>query len=262
MAQNSSDKLVELLNEEFTPQKEFTPENIVFATPAAEVGEDYDTTLLVTGVPGKGYYGDASIKYTRISLAALGTGLQLHSETGFTKQDVVDMINAMRVAFLTPDDLEDFTIPPLNPGESADVTLQARALSLGWVGQNTVTLIYGKPQLASVVGVRDLLERKHPGGRSDVPSAWAMLYYMDFTSYRDVLLIDPETGLYADAAALLDLTARLGVPGWSPFSPYDRATSEVPGSNQDFDRVVVQNSIYSASVLGPIYFHYNTFDEV
>ena len=262
MAQNSSDKLIELLNEEFTPQKEFSTSNIVFATPTAEAGEDYDTTLLVTGVPGKGYYGDAAIKYTRISLAALGSDLVLHSETGFTKQDVVDMINAMKVAFLTSDDLEDFTIPTLNPGDEAAVTIQARALSLGWVGENTVTLIYGKPQLASVVGARNLLERRHPGGRADMPSAWAMLYYMDFTSYRDALKIDPETRTYTDAAALLDLTARLGLPGWSPFSPYDMPTSGVPGSNTDFDRVVVQNAIYSAKMLGPIYFHYNQFDEV
>lgn len=261
MIETSREKLIAFLNADFTPQKEFTKKNLAFSDPAVDLGEEWNTKMLIKGVPGKGYYGQVEVQYRRVSLTQLGDAVEIRQEEPFTIEQICIQLNGLMGAFLSPEDLEEVELPVLTVGQSAVVTLTAKGDSIGWADQVTITITFGKPYLRAVVPSRSLLNtRLPPGGRTDYPSAWALLFYTDFTSYRDALLIDPETKLYTDPDALQALTLRLGIPSWGVMGAGDFSTAEVPTSNQDFDRVVIQGFLGSWGMYGPIYFHYNLLD--
>lgn len=265
MIESGADKLRELLNRTFTPQKEFTETNIKFQSPTVEVSEDYNTVMDVKGVVGKGYYGDVTIKYKRVDLADLGTEVEVRSETQLQPQDFCDLINSIAGSFISVDDLLPFTIPTLEIGViKAPVHIKANPDSVGWTGEVTIAVTFGRPHLKNILARNTLAAITPPGERYDYPAAWAMLFYHDFTSFRDALKIDTETRTYADGLAVQSVTSKLGIPNWALASPVDRATSAVPTSNQNFDRVVIQDYVGSGVMYGPIYFHYNTtkFDGV
>lgn len=264
MIDSGDAKLRELLNKTFAPQKEFTADNIQFQQPSVEVTDDYNTVLGVKGNMGKGYYGFVTVKYKRVDLAELGTAIELRKEGQLTLPEICDMLNSTSDTFLAESDLLPASIPNLLPGESHTVLLEANPDSIGWTGSVEITIRYGRPFLRAVLGRNTLTAITPPGERYDAPAAWAMLFYQDFTSIRESLRIDPVTNLYTDALAVQSVTSKLGIPNWAVANPRDYPTSAVPDSNQNFDRVVVQNYVGTSAMYGPLYLHYNTtkFDGV
>lgn len=258
MFESSNEKLIELLNTEFTPQKEFSDKNIRFEVPAEEATGDYNTKMVVKGIPGNGYYGSVELKYRRVTLSSIGNSIELRKEGQLTLAEICEMLNSSRNTFLSTADLEPIDIPNLNVGDSHVLTLTAKVDSVGWTGSQDITIRYGKPYLDVVVGRPSLETLTPPGERLDVPAAWAMLYYQDFTAFRDSLKIDKVTGRFVDASLIHEVTHKLGIPGWAEHWPGDYPTSAVPTSNQNFDRVVMQDYVGSGQMTGPIYFHYNT----
>lgn len=258
MIESSSEKLIDLLNTEFTPQKEFSDKNLRFELPAEEVTADYNTKMMVKGVPGKGYYGSVELKYRRVPLSAIGDGVELRKEGQLTLEEICEMLNSSRNTFISVEELEDVVIPPLVAGDAHVITLTAKAGSIGWTGSQDITIRFGRPYLSVMIARNSLAAITPPGERYDVPAAWALLYYQDFTAFRDSLAIDPKTGRFVDATPVHAVTHKLGIPSWAEAWPGDYPTSAVPESNQAFDRVVVQSFVGSGQMTGPIYFHYNT----
>lgn len=269
----SGDKLVILLNETFTPPTIFDDTRISFGVPTDAPGDatDYDTVVIGSAIPGMGYYGDAEIHYTRVPLLNLGT-VTLASLAVFTPATLIAALNAQCEAFLDVADFVAFTIPTIPNGGSAPLTLTADPSSLGWKGAVTITILHDKPQLSSVVGSKTLNAMVSPVPTSGWKNGKALLFNVDFTSYRDAIkptlfLINPQLGYmgFADYESLADVCARIGIPGFP--APYytsqvtDYATSQVPDSNQNFDRVVVMGYVPSGWLYpGPLYFHYNLLD--
>jgi hypothetical protein len=270
----SGEKLVVLLNETFTPPTIFDDKRITFGAPTDVSGQfaDYDTVVMGSAIPGMGYYGDAEIHYTRVPLSNLGT-VTLASLTGWTNASLIAALNAQCQAFLDPVDFQAFTVPTVDVGQTAPLTLTADPTSLGWKGSITLTLAHDKPQLSSVVGNKTLATLSDglstPGARGR-----AMLFNVDFTSYRDAIkpTLQPMWPLpapggygFADYAALSDVCTRLGIPGfpapqWT-MQVADHATSEIADSNKNFDRVVVMGYVGAGAFSpGPLYFHYNLLD--
>lgn len=265
MIESGADKLRELLNKTFTPQKDFTETNIKFQEPVEEVSADYNTTVDVKGVVGKGYYGTVSIKYKRVDLADLGTQVEIRSEKQLQPQDFCDLINSIADAFISVEDLQPFTIPTLEVGVvKAPVTIRANPGSVAWTGEVVILVTFGRSYLKDILARNTLQAITPPGERYDAPAAWALLFYQDFTSFREALKIDPKTRTYVDGLAIQAITSKLGIPNWALANPVDYPTSAVSNSNQNFDRVVVQTYTGTGMMYGPIYFHYNTtkFDGV
>jgi hypothetical protein len=258
MIESSSEKLIDLLNTEFTPQKEFTDKNLRFETPAEEVTEDYNTKMVVKGVPGKGYYGSVELKFRRVPLSVIGDDVELRKEGQFTMEEICDMLNSSRNTFISEPELEPIEIPNLTVGQSFVIKLIAKSDSMGWTGSQDITIRFGKPFLSVVIARNSLVAVTPPGERYDVPAAWALLFYQDFTAFRDSLKIDPKTGRFVDATAIHEVTHKLGIPSWAEMWPGDYPTSAIPESNQAFDRVVRQDYVGSGKMAGPIFFHYNT----
>lgn len=264
MYDTGSDKLRKLLNDTFSPQKEITENNVIFETPTTDVTEDYNTTMTIRGVPGKGYYNSVEIKYKRIDLAQLGDSVEIFKEGQHTLEEICTYLNNGYNTFLSVEDLEPVVIPVLPVGGSDYITLTAKSSSVGWTGSVDIAIGYGKPSLSIMLGKNSLGILNHPGGFNDFPVAWALLYYQDFTCIRDALKINTATGGFTDKLVVQALTSKLGIPNWVENSPRDYPTASIPDSNQAFDRVVVQSYIGSNDMYGPIYLHYNTttFDGV
>jgi hypothetical protein len=270
----SEEQLVIELNQTFLPPKIFDDTRISFGTPTAVTASDHDTEVVATGIPGRGYYGTALIKYTRVNLAALTGLVTLYSLNDFTLDVVCSMMNSQLGTFLAPVDFQPPTFPTIGAGSSATVTLVADPSSIGWTGQVDIVLTHDKPRLDQVVGVKSLIPLKWPtwpyvNGRD-------FLWNIDFTSYRDAIkptlqpmwpLPAPGGWGFADYASLIDVCTRIGVP-WFPNTGWtnqvsDNATSQVADSNQSFDRVVVMGYVPAGKFYpGPLYLHYKTFDKV
>lgn len=259
---NSADKLRRLLNDTNLPPKEFTEVNLRMDPPVTDVGDGYNTRLGLEGIPGRGYYGTDEVFYRRIDLATINRQTPIRSAVPLTPQVVIDLFNAVTGLFLTPDDVEPFIAPELSEGGSAVVTIVALPTSLGFTGSADIPLEYGRSWLDSVVGVRTLPVLKHPIDRLDYRlSARMLTWSKDFTSLRDSLLPD-KTGKYSNWAVLNAACLEMGIPSWGQSTVVDYATSEISDSNPSFDRVVIQRNVYSASMLGDLYFHYNILEEV
>lgn len=266
----SQKKLVLLLNSTFLPPQIFNESRISFGTPVAVTASDHDTEIVATGIPGQGYWGDATIKYTRVPLSRLAGVVSVYSTTQLTLASVVAAMNAEYGTFLTENDFVPQTLPTLQLGDSATVTLVAASTSVGWVGQVDITIAYGLPKLASVVGSKAVKSLKfdsypYPNGRD-------FFWDTDFSSCRDFL--KPQVAslpfgpayVFTNYAKLMGVIQKLGAPpfgqpdNWTDLQ--DQATSAVPDSNQKFDRVVTMRYApgghYGA---GPLYFHYNLFDK-
>lgn len=270
MADTSSDRLYQVLNDDELPPFDFTPANVALGVPVPDASGDWNTKLVLTGIPAeggavdpsqpvpKGYFGTETVFYTRVSLTALGTPT-VQSLDDFTLQSIIDQLNASLGTFLTVDDFEPVTIPTVPTGDSANVTLTAVAGSIGWIDTVTVTLTHDKPLLSAVIGVKALSALANPIGPNGKMPGYFLTGVFDFTSMRDSLVV--VDGNYADFPTLQSVLTKLGIPGFTQWTIEDLPTSSVPTANQSFDRVVVQSNVVASPMGGPLYFHYNLFDE-
>lgn len=271
----SEQKLTDLLNISNLPPKLFDHTRLTYGAPQAVAGSGYDTQVVATGIPGKGYYGDQTISYSRIDLSVLASKVSLFDVNPFTVDSIVSMINAQYATFLETSDLVPPSIPTLTQGgASGTVTLTADTSSIGWKGTVDITITYGKPPLTSVIGSKMLSTLKW----ADYPyrNGLEMLWKIDFTSFRDALAVkyyqaNPiylSFNGFTDYEKISDICIKLGIPwfpgpGWNQ-QVSDHATSEVPGSNTAFDRVVVMAPVQAGffrTYDGALYFHYNNFDK-
>jgi hypothetical protein len=260
---NSADKLRRLINDTNLPPKEFTERNLRLDLPVTEIGEGYNTKLEIEGIPGRGYYGTEEVFYRRIDLSTINRQTPVRTTVPLTAQVVLDLFNSVTALFLTIDDVEPFTPPVLNDGDSGEVTIVAVENSLGFTGSAVIPLEFGRSWLDSVVGSRNLPVLVHPIVRVDYRrSARMMTWSKDFTCLRDSLLPNPKTGLYSDWSRLQAACLEMGIPAWAQNGIIDYATSAVSDSNPLFDRVVIQRNVSSAQMLGDLYFHYNILEEV
>lgn len=260
---SSSGVIILYLNDVNVPPKTLNGVNVSFGTPEVlDDGGDYNTNVRLDAVPGKGYYGFVQLHYNREQLSALGD-THIQSTTGFTKQMIVDTINSLFSAQMETDDIEDPVIPEIGLGETATVKIIAKSESLGWVGEVDLEFEYAKTALNVIVRSKDLSVLQHSNiyYKSQfqwMPIAKFLSNDMDFTAFRDYMKPDPN-GRMIGVATIQTVMAKLGFPGFRPLTMGDYATSQVPDSNQEFDRVVVLN-IETDNMLGPIYLHYNNLD--
>lgn len=258
---DSVDKVLALVDETNTPPKPINARSVEAGAVSVEVGEEWNTRIELEGIPGRGYYGPAEFFYDRIALSSVLVSKPLRTEEALTVEVILKLFNAVTGLWVTEDDVESFTPPVLQEGEEGEVTLIAKAASKGFIGSIVVPLEYGRAWLDDAVVSRILPVLKHPIDVSRYISARMVTWSKDFTSLRDA--IKPTAfGKYTDWDTLQAACSQLGIPTWIEGSIVDKATSEVPDSNQSFDRVVIQSQVTSADMLGPIYLHYNILEEV
>lgn len=251
--------LLSLLNESNFPPTPFSALNLQMGEPLVG-GPTKNTLLTLTGVSGRGYSGSVDVEYDRILLDDfIVSNYPLRSDENLNQQGLLDFINRAHRLWLELSDFETFTVPSLQPGQSATVNIQLKEESLGWYsstgGDYSINYEYGRPYLEVVVGKKALsdIPPLAPAGKVN---GRMLLWGVDFTSIAPALKVTSQS-LYSDFATVLQVAAFNGCPAWLEGTIVDQPTSAVPDSNQSFQRVVVQTNVTSSEVEGPLYFHYN-----
>ena len=260
---DSASEIRRILNEDNLPPKEFTEQNLALGLPtAADGGTDYNSSLLLKSIPGRGYWGDDTVYYKRIPLDSIDHSTPLRTTATLTRASIIELVNKTFNLFLTDDDLEPFDIPAIGDGQNGQITITAKPTSLGFLNYMVLIIEYGRAWLDVAVNRRDLAQLKHPIAVDYRQSARMLTWSVDFTSLRDVLARDAKTGTYTDVATLQAACGAMGIPLWVQGTVSDQPTSAVPDANQDFDRVVIQRSVVSTNMVGDMYFHYNNLEEI
>lgn len=133
---------------------------VTISPPSTEVGSSgKNTAVTLTAVQGQGYTGTADVFYDRVALSSAPDGLStefLMPSPPATTHGLLDAINERYNLSLQPIDIVDTALPAANPDGSRSVTLQAAAISYGWIGTLAITLVPGTVDLADVILVTEL----------------------------------------------------------------------------------------------------------
>lgn len=260
---DSASEIRRILNEDNLPPKPFTEQNLIIGVPsAADGGVEYNSSLPLDSVPGRGYYGQDTVFYKRIPLDTIDHSTPLRTTATLTRESIIELLNKTFNLFLIDDDLEPFEIPVVAENSNGIVTIQSKATSLGFINGMTFTIEYGRAWLDVAVKNRVLTELNHPDILDYRKSCRMLTWGIDFTSLRDSMLRDPKTGTYTDTATFQAACAAMGIPLWTASYITDSPTSSVPGANPVFDRVVIQRGISTGEMVGDLYFHYNNLEEI
>lgn len=124
-----------------------TSDAVDVSLPAVDTDDivESDTVVTITPKNGSGYEGSVTVHYHRNSMHDITTPTTLQSEDPFTPEMVLAMLNEKRGSHIQLNEVEPITIPPMDPGTSATITITASAESYGWTGSMDVDLVYGIP---------------------------------------------------------------------------------------------------------------------
>ena len=145
--------LLNLINSENPQQQNLTAADVSFSTPVVDVGFGWNTKVIVNSVPGSRYIGSVEVCYTRPNLLELNNSVinNIISEVPFTPEIILDLLNTSRGTDFTVTDMEVITIPVINMGDVASITLVMKSNSLAWVGDTNVSVLYGLPSNTNIL---------------------------------------------------------------------------------------------------------------
>lgn len=253
---SNKERLFIVLNDQFNPPKEFTEKRITFTDPVVTTEHDRNTMVTVSGIPGKGYYGEVDVFYDRLQLEDYVTSFNFRSIEPMTKDLVTSSLSRAYQLSIDPSDFDDLEIPPLADGESFDGILTVNARSLQWTGSVPVHLEYGKSWLDTMVGARSIDVHRHPNPSKTKRYAKMMTWHVDFSGIQRALKPNAK-GEYTDWETVRAVCRGINIPDWVKGKIVDRAVADVPDANPAFQRVIIQSGVTSSYLQGPIYFHYN-----
>lgn len=263
MATSVKERIYTQLNELNTPFRILSDRTIRMGSPVLNEEGPYNTRLNLKAQPGRGYIGDVDVYFDRVPLKDLVEQTELRSQDAWSISLIVQLIQASAGIPLSTEDFEPFEAPVLQPGESQQLTVKLKEGSLGYYGDLTLDLLYGKPWLDTVIGSKVLGVQNHPVTfrQEGYPSLRQLTWAVDFTCVRDALVVN-KSGTYTDFGAVQQMCQFLNIPAWSPnrIGHYD--TKDVKDANPAFDRVVIQSRGTQGPPYGDVYLHYNLLDEV
>lgn len=139
------DKLLNLINSDNIVIPPLNVDDISFSDPVVDIGATWNTKLTVSSLPTSEYIGSVDVFYTRPNLIELDSTKinNLISEIPFTPEMIINLINANRGTNFNVSDLELISIPIMDIGDVASVTLIMKSNSLTWIGNIDVSVLYG-----------------------------------------------------------------------------------------------------------------------
>lgn len=252
----SKERLYIVLNEQFSPPKEFGDRTLTFKEPSKVDEHDRNTLVTIEGIPGRGYYGEVDVYYDRLSLSDMVEPFIYRTLTTINHHNLANAISNKTGIDLSPHDVISFEIPQLEDGDTRTVEVFASPRSLQWTGSVSIVVEYGRSWLDTSIGRTSLGVLAHPNDTPKKMYGRMLGWKVDFSGALDSLKRD-KRGRYTDWQTVRYITALLGWPAWNESTITDRATADVPDSNPDFERVIIQYTVSSSRIVGPIYFHYN-----
>jgi len=251
----NAERMFVVLNDMFTPPKEFTEKRLSFSVPQPTTEHDRNTLVTISGIPGRGYYGEVDVYYDRMDLADYVTSFDFRSLETMTREMIVLGLSNKFGLDINPEDFEEYTPPVLGDGEAISSRIEIAETSLQWFGGLDLNLSFGPSWLDSMIGTTDLDIFKHPNA-TNRQSSRMWTWGADFSGIQDALKPTAK-GEYSDWALVQTVARAMGIPDWVKGKVVDKATAEVPDANPAFQRVVIQSTVQSGLLQGAMYFHYN-----
>lgn len=263
------DVLIDLINQSNVLPYPLTSNEVLFSDPKVVVGPlPTAVNSLVLALPGSNYDGFVTVQWERMDLTSAFGGMvpRVGGLSSGNLHSMLPWIGRELGIQLLPEDFIEVDWSSLGPNESANVRLKAEVNSMNYTGEFIIQFTRLRPSLDMEFKSLALNVYKLPGevtpGKRQVNMA---TYGRDFTGVYESIMRHPYYNIFNDGTAVRQVMSGMGYVNWpvgwdNPIADY--ATSEIPESNKDYDRVIVQQvkDIEGMQVLpyeGTAYFHYN-----
>lgn len=233
----------------------------------AGVAGDNTTTLITSKGELSAYDGEITVRYHRRDLAELEALIPLEV-TAFNVQTHMDLARRLNAVFglnFTADDIVD---GPANLVDGVgEVTLVAKPLSRGWIGEVTFSVLFGERPLEQFLTVTRLPGLSYPTPSTEKPYAAVYAYWRDFSGWME----DLESVIVgtSDLGIILEVLRAATGDDWksdevSRYSlkgarvTYTGPTAGEPLSNPDYDKVIIVELEEANSTIlsGSLIMHY------
>lgn len=238
-----------------------TEKNLYFGQ-AQDNGDGLGKVATV-GMLGDVYTGYADLYFKRINLSGFYDDRPiLRSPGALNLYAMLGMVNQYLGLNLTEDDVVNTDVADLAPGEQTNINVVAKPTSLGYTGSFVIRYYRIRQQLSAVVKNTELTVLNHlvdpSNGKRDL-DMW--MWNVDFSNDVTALKTNAANTTWANFQAVKDLVAtQFGFTDWPApevDGVSDYATKDYPGSNPNYQRVVVQKNVVGQSYQGNALFHYN-----
>jgi len=146
----------------------------------------HNTAIKLTAAPGSLYQGVQTLTYDRLDLAALTPvnipGLQCSAYDVTSVHGLYPALLNWTGIMFGDDDLEDLALVD-NGDQTLTATLKAKAGSLGWIGQSTLSVKVGGAAIDQVITVTSLNGLNYPTASDTDVYGPLYMYPYDFTPY-------------------------------------------------------------------------------
>lgn len=152
------ESLLNLINADNPIQQPLTAADVVFSDPIEDIGENWNTKVIVTAVPGSRYTGSVEVCYNRVPLDALNNSVinEVISDVPFTPEMILNLLNSSRDTTFTLSDMQccdckhdcncnTINIPDIGLGDVASINLTIKSNSLHWIADTNISVLYGLP---------------------------------------------------------------------------------------------------------------------
>lgn len=251
------EELLKIINTANNLAIPLTDENVILGTPIAENASGKNTYVVISTIPTKGYFNEVGVRYNRIDLSAIVPETQWELRTNNTTDlhsALVD-INAKYGTYLVAEDVINETFPSMVDDDVVEVSIIAENDSIGWIGSRDITIYKGLYYLQEEVTTLEYNLFNHYENTAGKVSGRMATWGIDFTPYLAQLAI--SEGAWVSFSNVLGVCYMLGIPAWADGPVSDHATSEIADANPAFDRVLIQSTVVSSGITGPLYFHYD-----
>lgn len=254
----SSNEVYRVMNTQYQPALSFSTDNTTLSASNQPTNLSYNSQLQVVGKPGHGYYGSVQLDYNRLDLATFPDDIVIGLNGAYTTQDVLTELNLRFNTFVGVEDIEAIPSGSFSSGDpDVPAVLTAVPASLGWIGEQLITLRYKNPSLNKVVTATTLPVLTFADYLTPKPEGWVLSGQLDFSAHYNDLKLDAGTGSYTNPSAVQALVTALGWPAFILGQIRDVAVSEAgPHANPAFARVIIQDVVVSDGMVGPLMFHY------
>lgn len=262
----ASDRLLALINQA-NPQlpTPVTKSNLYLGgarlDPSASDGKS--SIVPTVGVLGTVYHGYQDFKYQRINLSQAYDFIPVMQSVGASSlYGMLDIVNAFLGLNLTQQDVVDTNVATVAEGAAVNINIQTLPTSLGYTGSMILEFRRIRPLLSSVVRSTALNVQTYDSidptqGKRDIGM---QMWNVDMSPFNPQTLVGAG-GIWKNAATIkAAIQQQFGYTDWPTATSQqviDYATSNYPGANTNFERVVIQKGVVGATYQGIALFHYN-----
>ncbi len=141
---SSKTKLLKLINDTNPIPIPLTFSQVRLLDPVIDEGDNWNTKVRIVAMESSYYTGYQDVYYKRNQLNKLiNTGYGFLSETPFTFEKIISLLNDERNADIDSSEIEYVSLENLSIGEIANITLHAHPSSHGWIGDVEFNAVYG-----------------------------------------------------------------------------------------------------------------------